>query len=348
VKYLLGVFDKLLQAKNMRLTTGTKRILLPWRETGRFVRVNKVKGHLYPTKSFALNQTTVEDSLQVDHMPSLFYETPPQTGPGPYRAGVEVNAPIIELESRVLHLNSLRAYLNGSLWGMSSENIQILREAGFRLRRGEEYTPENIFQAFVGRLTGEKAEIFENKYGDLWDNVFSFLSVLQTGAKRRRMWYWGEIRLDLSGLVFADMDLCEVNFSNANINRADLRGVDFTKADLSRTSLIRANLEAAKLRGVSFQSADLREANLQRANLIYAGLQHADFSGADLRGSKINSANLVETDFKGADLREADLRGLYAISPKFDGADLRGAKVWSVDIKRDPFLRARESILHVM
>ena len=107
-----------------------------------------------------------------------------------------------------------------------------------------------------------------------------------------------EWRLDLraTDLRGADLSLCEVNLSCA-----DLKGANLSEKILNTTDFINADL-----RGANLSKSDLRESNFLYSRLDEADLREANFWQADLSYATLNNA----------DIREVDLRYALGLSEK--------------------------------
>jgi hypothetical protein len=76
--------------------------------------------------------------------------------------------------------------------------------------------------------------------------------------------------------------LCEIDLNNVDLSEACLIGANLTKGNLT--------------------NANLSEANLYRADLSKTNLTRADLTGANLRGADLTEANLTEADLTRAAL----------------------------------------------
>jgi hypothetical protein len=102
---------------------------------------------------------------------------------------------------------------------------------------------------------------------------------------------WGEVihqvevgdrKMQILGSIKAPhwIDLCGLDFTNANLRGADLQG---------------ANLEGAILFG-----ADLREASLCRASLVGADMRYTNLTKADLRNADLRVVEMYPSETIGA------------------------------------------------
>lgn len=174
--------------------------------------------------------------------------------------------------------------------------------------------------------------------------------------------------LDLSGRMLRkvslrDANLCEVNFSNADLSGASAGGVLLRAAFLEGANLQSADLVGADLSQAHAGEANFTQALLEDANLVGAQLRFTDFSeatldgvdltGADLWGAKFRStiaerivfrnarmdeSSLVEGEFAGADfsgatLRRADLAMCQLQNANFRDAVLDGANLAGANLK---------------
>lgn len=95
--------------------------------------------------------------------------------------------------------------------------------------------------------------------------------------------------LDLSGLVFREMDLRGMNLSDIRFELCLFSDVTLDGADMSGSSIRNAGLDGCSLKGVNFKNADMYGAcmrgcnmegcNICGANLYSAVLEHANLNG---------------------------------------------------------------------
>ena len=93
---------------------------------------------------------------------------------------------------------------------------------------------------------------------------------------------------NLSGAIFHQSQLIQVNF-----HKADLSNTDFGRANLRRAILRDATLTRAYLSYSNLEEADLRGADLSFASLTYANLRGANLCGANLCGANISEEQLA-------------------------------------------------------
>jgi uncharacterized protein YjbI with pentapeptide repeats len=122
----------------------------------------------------------------------------------------------------------------------------------------------------------------------------------------------------------ADTDLCNADFSGADLRQASLRmsrlcGADFYKANLENAMFTQCDLSRARLDGLyaagcRFLKCDLTGADISGTNLQNGGLKKCRLTGADLSQASLYAADLRnlligKTDFSGAHLRRTILEG---------------------------------------
>ena len=125
------------------------------------------------------------------------------------------------------------------------------------------------------------------------------------------------------------IDLSEVDLTDANLNECDLSKTNLYHADLSGAKLIGARLWEAFLVESNLTKAILRNAHLAGANLFSAIL-----SGADLRGANLEKAELTDTDFRRANLRNAFLADAIIYRADLSRAILSGAGLAGADLRK--------------
>ncbi|MCP9835060.1 MULTISPECIES: pentapeptide repeat-containing protein [unclassified Cyanobium] len=137
--------------------------------------------------------------------------------------------------------------------------------------------------------------------------------------------------VDARGSDWKDIQLGELNLSQARLCRVDLRGTDLSQCNLEDVDLRLARYDnrtiwpehfdfrssgaigpQARLNGAFLNSADLSGMDLQGVNFVGAYLSGTDLSGTCLRGAR----------FSGADLRHALLRSALCEGVRFSGCQL--------------------------
>jgi TIR domain-containing protein/pentapeptide repeat protein len=135
------------------------------------------------------------------------------------------------------------------------------------------------------------------------------LKILKQGAEVWNKWRVRNrsIEPDLSGVELAFANLRNIDFINANLEKADLTNSLLCEANLLRVNLSGAELSKVDFNKASLYSAVLRGTNLQGANLSETDLtltilDKADLSNANLTHAKFNSTSLYSTNLSYADL----------------------------------------------
>lgn len=88
-------------------------------------------------------------------------------------------------------------------------------------------------------------------------------------------------KLDLRGLFFAQADLSQSNFRDANLEDLDLWKTNLQNSNFSGADMVGVFLTGADLSGANLRGADLRHAFIYRAKI-----DEADFAGANLEGAR--------------------------------------------------------------
>jgi uncharacterized protein YjbI with pentapeptide repeats len=281
----------------MAKVVASARLLSPWKLTGRYVRINRLKRPEMLHGSVNIKEGEIADLLGMQYFPTRLWKEISGAGSGPYRRTNENIKPIIDLDKRIIDVDALKDFLDPRFSDKLSRNIQLLRSAGFILRCGEEFSPDMVFQALVGRLVSDEEECFENKYGEKFGAFKNILNLLQSEKDinwrkfNRNKKKLSDISLDFNGLVFAGFIF----------ERSNLNGVTFLKADLRE-----ARFFVTYLNNTSFREADLSEASLER---VYLG--DTDFSGANLSCAKLEGLRFEVKDavFEDTNFTRARLRG---------------------------------------
>lgn len=162
---------------------------------------------------------------------------------------------------------------------------------------------------------------------------------------RRNPYTWGYNRnargINLSGAKMKDVELYNIDFSFATLQKANLSGartastatqgeVSFAWAEMRGAKLVDAKLDF-----VNFAGAKLEKADFTRAKLLTPKMKGANASGARFVETEISVLEAPEASFRGAVFERSKLE-----MPDFTGADLRGAKFVDTSVYRGNFVRA--------
>ncbi|MBW4472725.1 MAG: pentapeptide repeat-containing protein [Stenomitos rutilans HA7619-LM2] len=174
--------------------------------------------------------------------------------------------------------------------------------------------------------------------------------------------FWALIVGSWWGTSFANLDLSNVNFTNAKLANSDLRaqnlyrtcfqgvvGLERARVDnqyldleypkvqrlLTHGSSRDKDFRGFNLRGAYLQGADMREFDFTDINLTGADLKSTDLKSTDLRGS-----TLIRTQLAGADFQRVDLRKNILIDANLTEANLRNADLRDCILVRAQVARA--------
>jgi len=160
-------------------------------------------------------------------------------------------------------------------------------------------------------------------------NRHRYRQLLTTGAAAWNSWR------EADGGTFYDLkdiDLWEMDLSNANFSDCDLTGASFHSTSLENADFSRAMINQVDFGSGRFHPAFIPSACLDGADLRGARAFRSRFSEASLRGARLDGATLWKSDFNEAVLSEAtlvnaDLRGADLRGADLEGADLTGANL---------------------
>lgn len=119
------------------------------------------------------------------------------------------------------------------------------------------------------------------------------------------------------GSIFAECDLSEANFSEAQVEgalfvKSNATGANFERAQLNNALFPKATLASARFAGASalrsvWTEADLTEADLSGMDATGGVFRNAIFAGADVQGAVLAETDLhgVEETLQGAVLRDS-------------------------------------------
>jgi len=139
---------------------------------------------------------------------------------------------------------------------------------------------------------------------------------------------------ELDGLVMANRNLTEADFSGASLVGASLYGSNLERASLYCADLRECDLQCAKL-----SRADLRGASFKGARLAFAVLDHADLRAAMMMyvsAGGVQVLNRERSERKGAagvDFSNCSMKGVSFGNAKLDGADFTGAILHGANFK---------------
>ncbi|XP_045474395.1 BTB/POZ domain-containing protein KCTD9 [Harmonia axyridis] len=151
--------------------------------------------------------------------------------------------------------------------------------------------------------------------------------------------------VNLAGADLSKLDLRNINFKYANMQKCKLTGSNLSFCCLERADLSYTNIDGAQLLGVkglcaNFKGASMRccnfkdpagsRSNMEGVNLKFADLEESDMCGVNLRVATLKNANLQNCNLRaavlaGADLEKCDLSGSDLHEANLRGANLKDA-----------------------
>jgi uncharacterized protein YjbI with pentapeptide repeats len=152
------------------------------------------------------------------------------------------------------------------------------------------------------------------------------LSILRQGVEVWNKWREEDslktIRINLSGVDFADTDLQGINFRHASLEETNFFHSNLSFSDLHESNLYKANMQFARLTQADLSGASLNKANLRGARMANTNLDLADLTNADLVQSHLFYTHLSNTFLKGAIFSAAEL--LYTFFGSTDLSEVIG------------------------
>ena len=139
--------------------------------------------------------------------------------------------------------------------------------------------------------------------------------------------------------VFAQTQLLETTWGEADWQGAQLRGQTFYKLDLKGMRLSEADLSGANFIECDLTAVDLQAARLENATFVTCRLDGADLRQAQAAGAvAVKNSSLSGTDLSGADLRRfnfgaSNLRGAKLVRARLDGANLSQVRLDGADLR---------------
>ena len=183
-------------------------------------------------------------------------------------------------------------------------------------------TPENL--ARKARSDNNKPEPPKN--GTSLDVIQTIVNILFLDENSRNCYKGFNVNLYEAFLQEVKFRNAKVNWAEADLKFVDLQEVKFVNADMQKAKLWQANLKGTILEYTNLEEADLWEANLQAAILTDVNLREVDLTDANLQGSF-----LALVDLKDANLTRANLQGVVFWNTiiqrtELNNADFRGVQ----------------------
>ncbi len=138
----------------------------------------------------------------------------------------------------------------------------------------------------------------------------------------------------------AKANMCNVNFTNSELNDVKFNEVDLSSAILTGTECKRAQFEKAVMRGAQMIGSKFIHAYFRKADLSACVIIDTYFTGADLRNCIIEGAMIERTYFIDADISDATLGGTRFRNVDFSGASLRKTRLLNLTFERCKWDRA--------
>ena len=163
--------------------------------------------------------------------------------------------------------------------------------------------------------------------------VFSYIETFSIERQKSHfpfLWTWAIVIGSWRGTSFYNLDLSDVNFTNAKLANTDLRARKLYRTRFeSVTGLERARVDSRYL--------DLEIPKVQKL-LSHECSEEKDFSRLNLRGAYLQGVDLrhmkfVDTDLTGADLTGADLRGALLVNARVINVDFSEANLTGICIQ---------------
>jgi len=174
----------------------------------------------------------------------------------------------------------------------------------------------------------------------------------------------------LDGLILANCNLEEADFSGAslvgaklygsNLYRATLFCADLRGCDLRMAKLTRANLRGASFKGATLAYAVLDKADLRAGTMMIVGTKEislidrnrsgqnptgVDFSNCSLKGASFGDATLDGANFSGAMLQGASFKNATLTNAVFKNAVLTGVHLAELHVPPEALAESIRDIL---
>lgn len=132
-----------------------------------------------------------------------------------------------------------------------------------------------------------------------------------------------------------EIDLTEMDFSNATIENVDFTNCDLSGSNFADTTLSLVNFTDANLESVTFVNSNIVECDftgslLNGTNFNYATINYCNFTDADMVGCNLTEADLTDSDLSGCENLMASRfddttiwPDVYALPEGFDSTSTR-------------------------
>jgi uncharacterized protein YjbI with pentapeptide repeats len=164
-----------------------------------------------------------------------------------------------------------------------------------------------------------------------------FSKVTFSSCYLKRSWMY---QAQLSEAYLFDMQLYEVNISNAVMEGIIITYTLLWNINLSNSNLQKAEFRSSKLVNVDFSGANLQESVfsldtlLWKVNLSNSNLQKAEFRSSKLVDIDFSGANLQEAVFSGMQLSNVDFAKVSSLQrTAFSGAELNNVNLSNIDLR---------------
>jgi hypothetical protein len=207
-------------------------------------------------------------------------------------------------ESEVTRIEKQILEIEDDLWDFLNKTSSTL----FQIENWDDY------RSVTKVLKEEQLEGEEEKTSESLDreNLISLLANGKTDLFNEIRKKSGNSLIDLRGATFRNIELDDVNLSNAN-----LIGTDFSNSTLSRISFTKSYLNKVYFRETKIRDSDFILANLRGANFKGSQIDAVVFDGADLRAANFKNVKVGPAKIHVNELTKIDS------STNFEGSNIK-------------------------
>ncbi len=187
----------------------------------------------------------------------------------------------------------------------------------------------------AANLSGTTFSLSRYNRDTLWPDSFEFRNLNAFGP---------ETQLQNKRLP-NDLNLINIDLSDADLSNTTIQGVNLTGATLTNTNLTNAVLSRGTLTNATLQRTNLTNANLNdtiliNAALIDANLHNAQLMVAELTEATFTNGSLVQADLTNATLARASITRTLTSNTNFTNMDLTDTTFVEVPLVGNNFTNA--------
>ena len=111
------------------------------------------------------------------------------------------------------------------------------------------------------------------------------------------------IPVDVSGMVFKELDL-----SGANFKKADFSDVKIRKLILKNSQILDSDFTNSQIVGINIDDSQINDNNFQGSTLRFSEISDVEFIKSNFKDAKISIFEMSDVDFSGSDFSNSNVR----------------------------------------